>query len=674
MSDNQWLLGAFSIVPQAQFSEATRTSEEAAAAAHAAAAAERTRAAIETRLLVEELAEREADAATLDERLIHAHVEARIASHTHAGQLEAIGEHTSALVTRVEELSTAAEGAYHDQRVAERIFVSELNAVEAAGQLYALKKWWAADSAPAGAGLATGKPPSGHPLENDVARREHLGALRSVLGSRGDSEIATSAILAAEIRELEDELRNAREAPPVVSMASVSEADAKLLTLDARPVDFKQKRHHRKQHAHMHADVSPISPRGAHMHADAPLTPPLAGDSPPTRGVGGRRMRDGDEAAVELTSLEELLGQAHTQLTRQAIAERATAAAAAAPSAEQLLATGHTAAEQVAAAAGEAAAAAKEAAATATRRLATVEAALEVEQAAKAAAMTRIAALEAAASAASQTEVFEQSAQTSPQRSGEDGGGRPAELTSLEELLGQAHTQLTRQAIAERTPAAAAVAAAAPPAVLAAQSQAASGAPVAAAAEAVALPADEQSAAPWASNARAQLAAMAATTEAALHSEVERLRAKCTALEGETRTLSEQLLSARDASMMVQAELAADRELSLGYREKLDSIGIELERTRAEATAAKQRQVELRAEADAEAAARAAEQRAFAARAAEQATLVTRIERQLLEQMERSAAAQKALLAAEEIQRRLDIAAADAGGGPLTLVFMPDGE
>ena len=167
---------------------------------------------------------------------------------------------------------------------------------------------------------------------------------------------------------------------------------------------------------------------------------------------------------------------------------------------------------------------------------------------------------------------------------------------------------------------------------------------------------------------------MAATTEAALYSEIEQLRGQCDALEREVGSLTDQLRTARDAAQSLRTDLSAERELGMQYREQMDAMSIELEQAHAEVTAAKKRQVELRAEADAEAAARQAEQRTFAARAAEQAALVTRIERQLLEQMERSAAAQRALLAAEEIQRRLDLATAQAqaGGGPLTLVLMPE--
>ena len=53
-----------------------------------------------------------------------------------------------------------------------------------------------------------------------------------------------------------------------------------------------------------------------------------------------------------------------------------------------------------------------------------------------------------------------------------------------------------------------------------------------------------------------------------------------------------------------------------------------------------------------------------------QGALVKRIEAQLAEQMQRSAAATKALMAAEEIQRRLDAAAAGVGG--TTIVLLPE--
>ena len=45
---------------------------------------------------------------------------------------------------------------------------------------------------------------------------------------------------------------------------------------------------------------------------------------------------------------------------------------------------------------------------------------------------------------------------------------------------------------------------------------------------------------------------------------------------------------------------------------------------------------------------------------------------QLLEQMERSVAAQQALATAEELQRRVEAAAGAGGGAPFTLVLLPE--
>ena len=169
-----------------------------------------------------------------------------------------------------------------------------------------------------------------------------------------------------------------------------------------------------------------------------------------------------------------------------------------------------------------------------------------------------------------------------------------------------------------------------------------------------------------AASAAAKIAAMAAKAEAALQTEVDALRSECERREEEASGLRVQLSVAHEES---GAMLRVERELSLKYREELDALRIELGAAQGTALAAASEAAGLRKEA----ATRAEEQRAAAIRAEEQAALVGRIERQLVEQMQRSVAAQQALAAAEEIQRRLDLAAAQAGGGgPLTIVLMPE--
>ena len=293
-----------------------------AEAAVAALAAERSRGAAERRLLTSELLEREEVAHGLHEASAHAAVEARLASHTHAGQLTYLTEHSAALVLEMDSLVqvVAAEATSHS--VCEAILSTELREAEGAAELSGLRKWWREYDLPDMGGSAG-------PLTHEAARREHLSALRGLLGGRPEGETATSAILSAEILKLEERCV-ALEAqlkadgggahgglegspsrmsgdfglvsPPTtpfgeneVDISRVREADAKLLTLQAGPAsDFKQKG--RRKHT-----------RGEHSHTAAssvPTTQPAVPAAPTA-------------PAADVASLEALLEDATRQLTQQ---------------------------------------------------------------------------------------------------------------------------------------------------------------------------------------------------------------------------------------------------------------------------------------------------------------------------------------------------------------------
>ena len=135
------------------------------------------------------------------------------------------------------------------------------------------------------------------------------------------------------------------------------------------------------------------------------------------------------------------------------------------------------------------------------------------------------------------------------------------------------------------------------------------------------------------------------SAQAAIQSSLERriaeeANAELATLRGRVASLESSLLAARAESVGLRAE----RDVSM--------------RQRVEAEEAKRQAAVLRAEAN--------------ERAEGQAALLQRVEAQLLEQMSKSVAAQQALVAAEEIQRRLDEYALSAGGQGLTLVLMPE--
>jgi hypothetical protein len=568
--------------------------------------------------------------------------------------LSALSQQVDALSHQLSTLAHTAHAEHTSHTTATAILQQELLQMEAhataaapQAQLGALRAWWR-DALPddleqrhqqhqqhgvAGGGSIS----SDHPLSHAHARREHVAALRALLGERVTSESALVATLTRELaaeeerserllRELADERSCSQLSSGVeIAMADVREADARLLTLQAMPCEIKQKGKRKSTQPHHHAHAFAHASPGAPATPATPATPAAAASSADDAGgaghSGGVDGADGRHDA-SLTALESLLDEATQQLQRHGQQGRrqhtpSHARTASAPTPSQVPRTpGH--------------------ALTATSLTAADERGTLTNS------MPRLVRLRLVATA-------DPIADAHP---------NPTSLTDMTTASEVAKAKDEAKAEAK-----AAVAAA-----------------EAAAAEAAAVQSVAVASAEAAARSAAQKAVQAAKAEGELLGRVRDLEVTCTQLTQERATLRSQLSAASD-ELAARRSAGASNGASGGASGDGEGAALraQLERAHrlrdaAQADAAAAQADAAAAHAAAHAAQREAERvRAEStSRAEEQAALVGRIEAQLLEQMSRSIAAQQALQAAEAIQRQLDAAAHAGGGGAHTIVLLPE--